>query len=89
MVIDWTGVNNKTPIFSLEGTKHLCKVVNVYDGDTCKVVFPFSEKMCRWNVRLTGYDTPEMRPPKNQENHPRTQQPSNVLVAESARGKGP
>lgn len=68
MVIDWSEVNNKTPIFSLEGTKHLCKVVDVYDGDTCKVVFPFAEKMCRWNVRLTGYDTPEMRPPKNQEN---------------------
>ena len=68
MSIDWTGVINKTTIFSLEGTKHLCKVVDVYDGDTCKVVFPFAEKMCRWNVRLTGYDTPEMRPPKNQEN---------------------
>ncbi len=68
MTLDWTGVNNKTPIFSLEGTKHLCKVVNVYDGDTCKVVFPFADKMCRWNVRLTGYDTPEMRPPRNQEN---------------------
>tara|TARA_Y100000591_G_C21674300_1_gene614602 strand:+ start:219 stop:653 length:435 start_codon:yes stop_codon:yes gene_type:complete len=68
MSLDWTAVDNKTPIFSLEGTKHLCKVVNVYDGDTCKVVFPFADKMCRWNVRLTGYDTPEMRPPRNQEN---------------------
>ena len=45
-----------------------CKVVNIYDGDTCKVVFPMNGKMYRWNVRLSGYDTPEMRPPKSQEN---------------------
>lgn len=68
MSFDWTVVDNKTPLFSLDGTYCQCKVVNVYDGDTCKVVFPFSGKMYRWNVRLTGYDTPEMRPPKNQEN---------------------
>ena len=66
--MDWDSVNNKTPLFSLDGSFLQCKVVNVYDGDTCKVVFPFSEKMYRWNIRLTGYDTPEMRPPKNQEN---------------------
>jgi len=66
--MDWNSVSNDTPIFSLDGSFLQCKVVNVYDGDSCKVVFPFAEKMYRWNVRLTGYDTPEMRPPKNQEN---------------------
>ena len=68
MSIDWTSVNEDTPIFSLESKYLLCKVVDVYDGDSCKVVFPLNEKMYKWNVRLTGYDTPEMRPPRNQEN---------------------
>ena len=68
MSLDWTTVSNSTPLFSLEGRLCKCKVVNVYDGDTCKVVFPFGDTMYRWNVRLTGYDTPEMRPPRNQEN---------------------
>jgi endonuclease YncB( thermonuclease family) len=68
MSIDWSTVNNDTPVFSLEGTSCICKVVNVYDGDSCKVVFPMKETMYRWNVRLTGYDTPEMRPSKSKEN---------------------
>ena len=31
-------------------------------------VFPLRGEIYRWNVRLTGYDTPEMRPPRSQEN---------------------
>jgi len=68
MDIDWSSVNNDTPLFSLDGKFLQCKVVNVYDGDTCKVVFPMNDKMYRWYVRLSGYDTPEMRPPRSQEN---------------------
>ena len=60
--------NNKTPMFSLENKIKLCKVVNVYDGDTCKVVFKMNNQLSRWNIRMTGYDTPEMRPPKSQAN---------------------
>lgn len=66
--MDWDQVNNDVPFFSLDNTFCECKVVDVYDGDTCKVVFPFSNKMYRWNVRLLGYDTPERRPPKSKEN---------------------
>ena len=68
MNIDWSSYNNDTPLFSLEGNFVQCKVVDVYDGDTCKVVFPLNGEIYRWNVRLTGYDTPEMRPPRSQEN---------------------
>lgn len=60
--------DNKTPMFSLEGKIKLCRVVNIYDGDTCKVVFRMNDEINRWNVRMTGYDTPEMRPPKSQAN---------------------
>ena len=47
--------------FSLEGEYKLCKVVDVYDGDTCKVVFDLNGNLYKWNIRMEGYDTPEMR----------------------------
>lgn len=54
--------------FSLNGQKLLCKVVDIYDADTCKVVFIFNNKLTKFNCRLMGIDTPEMKPPKSQEN---------------------
>jgi endonuclease YncB( thermonuclease family) len=56
--------DKKTKKFSLEGKTKLCKVVSVYDGDTCNVVFDNNGVINRWNVRMNGYDTPEMRPSK-------------------------
>jgi endonuclease YncB( thermonuclease family) len=53
--------DNNTEMFSLNGKFKLCKVVDVYDGDTCKVVFKAKGKIYRWNVRMYGYDSPEMR----------------------------
>ena len=57
--------DKKTKKFTLEGQTKLCKVVSVYDGDTCKVVFDHNGVINRWNVRMNGYDTPEMRPSKS------------------------
>lgn len=57
--------DNNTPMFSLEGEMKLCKVVDIYDGDTCKVVFKLKDKLYRWNVRMNGYDSPEMRVSKS------------------------
>ena len=39
------------------------KVISVYDGDTVKCVFPIkgSDKLYKWNCRLSGVDTPELR----------------------------
>ena len=56
--------DKKIKKFSLEGQTKLCKVVSVYDGDTCNVVFDNNGVINRWNVRMNGYDTPEMRPSK-------------------------
>ena len=61
MEIDWSNVNNKVELFSLEGQEHLAKVVDVYDGDTIKCVFPIHNTLYRWNCRLSGVDTPEIR----------------------------
>lgn len=49
------------PIFSLDGYKVLGKVHSVYDGDSVKIIFPFHGIMYKWNCRLSGIDTPELR----------------------------
>ena len=59
---------SKIPLFTLKGLKTKGRICDVYDGDTCKVVFRMNDEINRWNVRMTGYDTPEMRPPKSQAN---------------------
>lgn len=61
MEFDWSNVDNTVELFSLEGQEHLAKVVDVYDGDTIKCVFPIHDKLYRWNCRLSGVDTPELR----------------------------
>ena len=54
--------NEDTPEFTLENVKTLCKVVDVYDGDTTKVVFFYKDELLKWTVRLWGVNTPELRP---------------------------
>ena len=56
--------NNSIALFSLNNHKYKAKVVNVYDGDTIKVVILFHNKLTRF-LRMTGYDSPELRT-KNQ-----------------------
>ena len=57
----WNKYDKKTEPFSFKGQKLKCKVVSVYDGDTMRVVFPLNSKMYKWNCRLLGIDTPELR----------------------------
>jgi endonuclease YncB( thermonuclease family) len=57
-----------TPTLSLDGYFTIAKVVSVYDGDTCRVVIPHKDDFYKWNVRLDGYDTPEMRPSRSKPN---------------------
>lgn len=49
------------PMLSFEGQTIKAKVVSVYDGDTIKVIFPLKDTFYKWNCRLTGIDTPELR----------------------------
>ena len=60
--------DKKTPKFSLQGLTKICKVVDIYDGDTCRVVFNHNGCINKWNIRMNGYDSPEMRPSRNLEN---------------------
>jgi len=60
---------NKTditiPVFSLNGYSTMCRVVDVYDGDTCTVMFELDGKMRKFKCRCNGYDSPEMKPRLN------------------------
>ena len=59
--MDWDKITDGVPEFSLKDTTKQAKVVSVYDGDTVKIVFPLQEKLYKWNCRLAGVDTPELR----------------------------
>jgi endonuclease YncB( thermonuclease family) len=60
-MIDWTKASIDTPLFSLQGTKTSARVVSVYDADTITVVIPFACSFSKFNLRLFGIDTPEMK----------------------------
>lgn len=55
-------------VFSLNDYKTICKVVDVYDGDTCTIVFKWEGKYRKFKCRCNGYDSPEMKPRLNVEN---------------------
>ena len=60
----------ETPKFSLEGYEVEALICKVYDGDSIQAVFalPMTKNdptPYRWNCRIAGIDTPEMRT-KNQ-----------------------
>lgn len=59
--INWETVDSKVKEFSFEGQSKIAKVVSVYDGDTVKVVFPVLSKLFKFNCRIVGVDTPEIR----------------------------
>ena len=58
----------KTPKFNLENCLKVCKIVDVYDGDTIRGVFEHNGVYNKWTIRMYGYDSPEMRPSKKLEN---------------------
>lgn len=65
--INWDADYSDVDYFTLENQIFEAKVVKVYDGDTIHIVFPYFGKMYKWNCRLTGIDTPELRTKNEQE----------------------
>mmetsp|Transcript_3567 Transcript_3567/g.4771 ORF Transcript_3567/g.4771 Transcript_3567/m.4771 type:complete len:161 (+) Transcript_3567:110-592(+) len=61
-------VESKFEDFTLKDVKTHARVLSVYDGDTCTLGFKWLGKYFKVKVRMYGYDSPEMRPRKNQEN---------------------
>lgn len=60
--------DNTTPKFTLKNAFKMCKIVDVYDGDTVRAVFSHNGQFNKWTIRMYGYDSPEMRPSKKLEN---------------------
>lgn len=50
-----------TPSFNFKGKVVTAKCVKVYDGDTITVVFDMFGEYYRFNVRMDGYDSPEIK----------------------------
>ena len=59
--IDWDQIDSSVKEFGFDGETKEAKVVSVYDGDTVKVVFPVLRKLYKFNCRIMGVDTPELR----------------------------
>lgn len=57
-----------TSIFSLEGKNISGKCVDIYDGDTMTLSVSISGNIYKFKMRLSGIDTPEIRPRKNNPN---------------------
>ena len=54
---------SEIPKFSLNGLRKNCKILKIYDGDTLWLASTlFNNKLYRFNVRMMGYDSPEMKP---------------------------
>lgn len=69
-------------LFSLNNKEFICKIVNIYDADTCKVVFELNGELVKYTVRLKGLDTPEIRPKLNVPNRE-----YEILAAKQARNR--
>jgi endonuclease YncB( thermonuclease family) len=60
--------NDDIELFSLNNLVTQGKIVDIYDGDTCKIVLIVDNTIRKFNCRLLGIDTPEMKPPLNKPN---------------------
>ena len=54
--------------FNLIDYSSWVRVVDVYDGDTCKVLMNYRGQIDLWTVRMNGYDCPEIKPLKSHPN---------------------
>ena len=48
--------------FSLNNITTIGKIVDVYDGDTCKIVIIINNNLLKFSCRLIGLDAPEIKP---------------------------
>jgi len=50
-----------TPFFSLQNINTYGRLVDIYDGDTVKIILPVMGAYFKFNVRLNGIDTCEIK----------------------------
>ena len=54
--------NDDFELYSFNGIETFGKIVEMYDGDTCKIILIINNQLQKINCRLLGLDTPEMKP---------------------------
>jgi endonuclease YncB( thermonuclease family) len=78
--INLEDTNKDIPEFSLCGLTLKGKIVEVYDGDTCKIVLPLQNCVYKFTCRLNGIDAPEIKPRKDKPNRE-----AEIILARKAR----
>ncbi len=58
----------KVSLFSFQNKVLLARVVDVYDGDTCTLLFEYNGEIMKYKSRAMGYDCAEMKPKKDDPN---------------------
>ncbi len=74
----------ETPEEKFKGAIKLCRLTNIYDGDTATIVFYNGEKLECFKFRVYGYDSPEMRLPKSWSLDKRAQKKRDAVCAKVA-----
>lgn len=47
--------------FSFSGIEKYARIIKVYDGDTCTILFRWKKQNIKTSCRIIGIDTPELR----------------------------
>lgn len=58
---DFRQYGGSTPEISMNGLKCYGRLIDVYDGDTVKVILPTFNSYYKFTIRLDGIDTSEIR----------------------------
>lgn len=58
---DFKQYGGNTPELSINGTNTYGRVVDIYDGDTLKIVLPTHNSFYKFTIRLSGIDTCEIK----------------------------
>jgi endonuclease YncB( thermonuclease family) len=60
--INWTKYNfTNTDNHTLNNQNFICRVVDIYDGDTCICILPLYNSFYKFNIRLADIDTCEIK----------------------------
>jgi endonuclease YncB( thermonuclease family) len=55
------------PPFNFDGQEFQAKCIKVYDGDTITVAMKILNKFYKFNIRMLGYDAPELKSKRDEE----------------------
>jgi endonuclease YncB( thermonuclease family) len=58
---DFRQYGGSTPELSINGLKSYGRLIDVYDGDTIKVILPTFDSYYKFTIRLNGIDTCEIK----------------------------